>query len=52
MLTVAFLAEWATCKKNSLQGLCFSLPFPFPKLMLFNVGEKDAACLSHLWAAC
>lgn len=25
--------------------------FPFPKVMLFNVGEKDAACLGH-WAVC
>lgn len=50
-LGILLLAEQANCKKHFLQCLCF-LPFsPFPKVMLFNVGEKDAACLGH-WAVC
>lgn len=44
--TAPLLAEWATCEKHSVQGLCFSPPFPFPKPMLFNVGKRTLPALA------
>lgn len=52
VLLLALLAGWGTCKNHALQGLCFSPSFLFPKLILFIVNEKDAACLSYLQAVC
>lgn len=46
----------SSCRAGNLQETLPTVSllspfFPFPKVMLFSAGEKDAACLGH-WAVC